>query len=324
MGEALDLDPTGLNSSPPTRWGKGYKGPRREAFPLPDEYSLDDSETPLDETSVSILTRTFSDKIKHKPHACVKAWNQRLGITQKQWIIIATRYNNTFLTPRDYHLHFKHITHRRIGTKIRFANDSQECRFCHRYKVTSVHLGRCPGIRAIFRELNLIAGFKPAKNRNSQQKALDILFCFPHFDTPQCISHLYMIAWRFILTDFYQINYNPEFPLFTEKQALSIYARTLERYTTLALAKAYHVRALLIRRSHTSDPPPLRLIKRTNKALSPLFHLSEEDARITKSENLSLSLTRAKKEHVGKNIPLQEANYLNVHHPKSIPVGPRP
>eukprot|EP00962_Isochrysis_galbana_P030336 scaffold9830_cov129-Isochrysis_galbana.AAC.1 len=37
-------------------------------------------------------------------------------ITTRQWKIIASRYNNSLLTPRDYHLHFKHITHRRIGT----------------------------------------------------------------------------------------------------------------------------------------------------------------------------------------------------------------
>jgi hypothetical protein len=109
--EDLDLDP-----SPPARWGKGYKGPRREAYPLPDEYSFDDEYTPLDATTVKILTSLFSKQQKHKPHPSLAAWGQRLGINDKQWDIIASRYNSSLLTPRDYHLHFKHITHRRIAT----------------------------------------------------------------------------------------------------------------------------------------------------------------------------------------------------------------
>jgi hypothetical protein len=107
IGDALDETPDNIDPSPPTRWGKGYKGPRRESFSLPDEYALDENETPLDVTSVKILTTTFSSKKKHKPHPSIAAWNQRLPLSEEMWIIIASRYTNTLLTPRDYHLHFK-------------------------------------------------------------------------------------------------------------------------------------------------------------------------------------------------------------------------
>jgi len=64
---------------------------------------------------------------------------------------MALDYNNTLLTPRDcYHLHFKHITHRRIGTNNRYDADRpcpSTCRFCHKYEETSVHLGRCPCLK---------------------------------------------------------------------------------------------------------------------------------------------------------------------------------
>jgi hypothetical protein len=50
-----DMDDLHLDPPPSARWGKGYKGPRREAFPLPDEYSFDDEDTPLDATTVKIL-----------------------------------------------------------------------------------------------------------------------------------------------------------------------------------------------------------------------------------------------------------------------------
>eukprot|EP00962_Isochrysis_galbana_P005890 scaffold1586_cov116-Isochrysis_galbana.AAC.2 len=51
---------TTTTPSPPTRWGRGYKGPRRESFPLPDEYSLDANNTPLDQITVKTLTACFS------------------------------------------------------------------------------------------------------------------------------------------------------------------------------------------------------------------------------------------------------------------------
>jgi hypothetical protein len=73
IGDALDETPDNIDPSPPTRWGKGYKGPRRESFPLPDEYALDGNKTPLDVTSVKILTTTFSNKRKHKPHPSIAA-----------------------------------------------------------------------------------------------------------------------------------------------------------------------------------------------------------------------------------------------------------
>jgi hypothetical protein len=120
-GEELtdDMDDLDLDPSPRARWGKGYKGPRREAFPLPDEYSFDDEYTPLDATTVKILTSLFSKQQTHKPHPSLAAWEKRLRIKDKQWDIIASRYNSSLLTPRDYHLHFKHITHRRIATNNR-------------------------------------------------------------------------------------------------------------------------------------------------------------------------------------------------------------
>eukprot|EP00962_Isochrysis_galbana_P032411 scaffold10647_cov113-Isochrysis_galbana.AAC.9 len=119
---------------------RGYKGPRRESFPLPDEYALDADETPLDQITVKTLSACFTAQLNSKPHPCLAAWawEKRLPLTDKQWIIIASRYNNSLLTPRDYHLHFKHITHRRVGTNNRFSDQPSTCRFCHKYVESSV------------------------------------------------------------------------------------------------------------------------------------------------------------------------------------------
>eukprot|EP00962_Isochrysis_galbana_P004499 scaffold1232_cov127-Isochrysis_galbana.AAC.9 len=68
-----------------------------------------------------------------------------------------------------------------------------------------------------------MSGFAPRtnRNRNAQEQVIDTLFCFPHDDTPHSVAHLYLIAWRFILTDFYQLKYNTELPPFDEARAYS-------------------------------------------------------------------------------------------------------
>jgi hypothetical protein len=119
-GDPLPAIPDNMDPSPPAKWGPGYKGPQREVFPLPDEYALDEEGTPLDTTPVKTLTRVFSTNMKHKPHPSLAAWGKRLAISETHWRIVASRYNNTILTPRDFHLHFKHITHHRIATNNRF------------------------------------------------------------------------------------------------------------------------------------------------------------------------------------------------------------
>jgi hypothetical protein len=47
---------------------------------------------------------------KDKPHPGLAAWGKRLAIGENHWRNVASRYNNTLLTPRKYHLHFKHIS----------------------------------------------------------------------------------------------------------------------------------------------------------------------------------------------------------------------
>eukprot|EP00962_Isochrysis_galbana_P021175 scaffold6248_cov121-Isochrysis_galbana.AAC.7 len=59
------------------------------------------------------------------------------------------------------HLHFNHITHRRIGTNNRFADQPSACRFCHKHVESSVHLGRCPSLKKIFGTINKALGFAP-------------------------------------------------------------------------------------------------------------------------------------------------------------------
>jgi hypothetical protein len=81
IGDPLPAIPDNMDPSPPAKRGPGYKGPQREAFPLPDKYALDEEGAPLDTTSVKTLTCVFSSNMKHKPHPSQAASGNRLAIS---------------------------------------------------------------------------------------------------------------------------------------------------------------------------------------------------------------------------------------------------
>jgi hypothetical protein len=113
-----------------------------------------------------------------------------------------------------------------------------------------------------------------------------------------------MIAWRFIITDFYRLHYDEEPPPFGEVQAYSIFTRTLERYTMLVMARAHNIRAVYqARQPRRDNTPSNRFIQRSNRMIGPLFELNDE-ARLTMSPLMAKRLKIAGLEHIGKNIPL--------------------
>jgi hypothetical protein len=68
-------------------------------------------------------------------------------------------YTTTFLTPRDFHTHFKHMIHRALVTRERGINIinpacGSMCRMCGHYRESSTHIGECDTIRKIFTRIN--------------------------------------------------------------------------------------------------------------------------------------------------------------------------
>jgi hypothetical protein len=92
-----------------------------------------------------------------------------------------------------------------------------------------------------------------------------------HADTPQYIGNLYLIEWRLILTEFYQLHFDEERPVFDEERAYSIFQRTLERYTILALAKAHRTRAIMLTRERRGLPPPNDYLGARTSLSAPFF-----------------------------------------------------
>eukprot|EP00962_Isochrysis_galbana_P023737 scaffold7202_cov110-Isochrysis_galbana.AAC.10 len=84
-------------------------------------------------------------------------------------------------------------------------------------------------------------------------------------------------------------------------QAYSIYTRTLERYTTLVMAKAYKIRTIIHTRERSGTPHPQGLLNRTNHTIGPLFSL-DAAGTLSMSERMAKRLDIAQIGHVGKNI----------------------
>ena len=77
------------------------------------------------------------------------------------------------LTARDTHLHYKHITHRRIATANRFADPNKTCRFCKSNAESSTHLGECPRLDNIFDTLDTLARHPGTPSEDHNKGAID-------------------------------------------------------------------------------------------------------------------------------------------------------
>ena len=130
---------------------------------------------------------------------------------------------------RTLHPHFKHITHRRIGTKNRFTDSpTEKCRLCNRHQENSCHLAWCPATKKVFDAIDAIAGYTPSANRTRKQKAKDRLFAYPDVINPDSLKTLYIIAWKYIIRDFYRVEFESY-----EYHYIPVLESTLVRFTTL-------------------------------------------------------------------------------------------
>jgi hypothetical protein len=171
-------------------------------------YSLQDCRIPLDQLTVRHLTRMFSARKRKFPSA-LEAWRQRLNLRDHEWIEIAARYNTTFLTPRKFHMHFKHIIHRALVTRERGINPAcgSMCRMCGHYRENSTHIGECYTIRKIFTLINKLKCLEerfiyPTSAAARRRQAKRILFACPGEGAPKSTINFMIILWKNILISF--------------------------------------------------------------------------------------------------------------------------
>jgi hypothetical protein len=70
---------------------------------------------------------------KENPPNAIKNWNKKLAAEFNpppimDWLRISQIYTSHFLSPKDYNLHFNHITHRGFVTRIKMGELNITCR----------------------------------------------------------------------------------------------------------------------------------------------------------------------------------------------------
>jgi hypothetical protein len=153
-------------------------------------YSLQDCRVPLDQLTVRHLTRMFSARKRKFPSA-LEVWRKRLNLRDHKWMEIAARCTTTFLTPRDFHMHFKYVIHRALVMRERGINPAcgSMCRMCGHYRENSTHIGECDTIRKIFTRINKFRSLEerfiyPTSAAARRRQAKRILFACPAREPP--------------------------------------------------------------------------------------------------------------------------------------------
>ena len=115
-----------------------------------------------------------------------------------------------------------------------------------------------------------MAGFTPEKDRSTAQKLKDRLFVYPNTTTPDSLKALYLIAWRYIIGDFYKV----EFDNYTFHH-VPVIERTLIRFTILARGLTPPDKSSTARTSKASQGRKPKL-KSPSELCSPAFTLNDK------------------------------------------------
>ena len=220
-----------------------------------------------------------------RPQPARETWARKLGMTRGEWTHVAKLYTHPLLKHTDKHPHFKHITHRRLGTRNRFDTaTTTRCRLCGKHRENSTHLARCPSTQQIFQTIEAVTGYTPEKKRSTVQKikVKDRLFAYPNPNTttPDSLKALYLIAWRYIIGDFYRV----EFDNYTFHQ-VPVIEKTLSRFTILARGLVPPDRPSTARTNKASQGRKPKL-KSPRELCAPVFTINDKDT-LSLGTNLS-------------------------------------
>ena len=134
------------------RWGNKIKiGVAESLFPHPKEWRLGNTNCPLDELTVKVLTAEFTSNLT-RPPSCVSKWEKVTsgsgGIDVRTMM---TRYKVGLASPKDFGSHYKLIFHR--GFLCNPHNPeapTDRCRACGLMRESITHFGVCSALQPVF------------------------------------------------------------------------------------------------------------------------------------------------------------------------------
>jgi hypothetical protein len=137
------------------------------------------------------------------PPSCIKKWPETLANfrrgTLPPWTTISAVYSSAFLSPKDFHLHGRHILRRAIVTRHTWpATHGLLCRLCQRADERASHMDTCSDIKEISSNLTGLTSVDVDVNNPSE-----ILFAFAQRRSSRYSRCLATIIWKFIIQHFY-------------------------------------------------------------------------------------------------------------------------
>ena len=143
------------------------------------------------------------------------------------------------------------------------------------------HLAWCLATKIIFETIEALASFTPPPGRSRTQKTKDRLFAYPDTNAPESLRALYVIAWKYLLRDFYKVEFESY-----DYHYIPILESTLVRFTTL-------VRGLAPPGTHSSMRTYTAAQGRKPKLKKPLelstpVLVENERGKLQMSDNFSL------------------------------------
>jgi hypothetical protein len=151
------------------------------------------------------MTRAFARREAETPN-CKDKWDKILGKTN--WELVARRYKQGFLTPKDFGSHYKCIAHRGLCTRKRKPSDtgSKMCRVCGMVEETVEHLGGCVGLKEVYTSLRVIDEKGEWKQHKLNLLGLDETGGGREEPLPNGISAVHMIVWRELIGEITRVD----------------------------------------------------------------------------------------------------------------------
>jgi hypothetical protein len=168
------------------------------------EFSFEGDTTPLNKLTIKNNLSHLSSQ-QHSPLVHKKiARDSGLPQTSEKGpsppgTTLSAIYSSSFLSLKDFRLHYRHILHRAIVTRHTWpatATHGPLCRLCQRADERTFHMGTCSVIKEIFSNLT---GLTSVDGNNPSE----ILLAFPNARAgTRCLA---IIIWKFIIQHFYFI-----------------------------------------------------------------------------------------------------------------------
>jgi hypothetical protein len=187
---------------------------------------------------------------------------------------ISKTYSASFLSPKDFHLHFRHVVHRGLVTRLRMGEAVTSCRFCHAATEHVGHLAACPVVRAWFAPFLALVGIP-------NPTVPELLFAFPSSGHGG-VRNLAIITWRRIL----QLLYS-DAAVLSHATPDRVTKVALARFADLSLALSHRI--LILNRTITITADRT-LLHDANSRISPLASISAGGRHVSYSASTAAAL----------------------------------